>query len=126
VSPDDATKELLDAIEALPIDADPEHVAADIEALRVAFPDPTDLVCAIIAVRAELMQAVRNPTSHGKELQHKQVGWRRSSFASQRNVRRPADLRLVFRPIEGGGIELRAFGHRFVPESVYFRAGLRR
>jgi hypothetical protein len=35
-----------------------------------------------------------------------------------------ADLRIIFRP-DGSGFELRAFGHRHEPESLYFRAAKR-
>jgi hypothetical protein len=53
------------------------------------------------------------------ELDHDLAGWWRIKFRS--GLADDADLRIVFRP-DDDGFEVRAFGHRHYPESVYRRA----
>jgi hypothetical protein len=53
-------------------------------------------------------------------IDHELNGWRRSKFASQRGGE--AHLRIIFRIMASGEVELVAFGDRAFPQSVYFTA----
>jgi len=121
LSPADAIQAFLADLGALPVDADPTHVAEDIASLRRVFVGDAEFVAALAAVAHELQVAVRRPQTHGKQVHHALTGWRRCAFQSKRVPKAAADLRLVFRP-KNGRIELRAFGHRRIPDSVYFLA----
>jgi hypothetical protein len=93
--------------------------------LRLAFPDDTRFAAAVGAVALEIARALGAVASWGKELEHDLTAWRRSAFASTEEG--PADLRLIFRPRRGGGIEVLMFGPRRHPDttSVYYTAKAR-
>lgn len=101
------------------------YVAKDLAELRVAFPADADFATAANAVARELARALSAPRTWGSALEHGLTGWRRSAFASAPGI--AADLRLIFRPREGGGIDLLLFGLRYHPDttSIYHRATMR-
>jgi len=103
----------------LPIAANPRYVKDDITALRRAFPKDEEVSQALRAVTSHLRRLRRKT---GTALDHDLNGWRRVKFSS--GITDRTDLRIVFRPAEGG-FELRAFGPRYDPESVYFKAASR-
>jgi hypothetical protein len=87
--------------------------------MRRAFPADDDFAAALRAVARRLR------TLHlieGVGLDRDLSGWLRAKFSS--TVVDRADLRIIYRT-DARGIELRAFGHRHDPESVYFRAARR-
>lgn len=54
------------------------------------------------------------------------LGWRRDAFQSAPKLRgSKADLRIVYRMLPDGQLELFGFGHRHQPESVYRRLSAR-
>jgi hypothetical protein len=91
----------------------------DITELRRAFPRDEAFSSALRAVTHNLR---RLRSEDGVELDHDLSEWRRIKFPS--GITDYADLRIIFRPTEGG-FELRAFGQRHDPESVYQRAAAR-
>ena len=98
------------------------YVAKDLAELRFAFPQDADFATAANAVARELAHALSAPWSWGSKLEHGLSGWRRSAFASAPGI--AADLRLIFRPRERGGIDLLMFGLRYHPDttSIYHTA----
>jgi hypothetical protein len=117
--PADAIREFVRTLVDLPIAAKPQHVKVDVAELRRAFQNDEEFARALRAVTRRL----RNLRTGGAQLKYDLDGWSRVKFSSG-NVDH-ADLRIIFR--EGQGeFELRAFGHRHEPESVYFRAAARR
>jgi hypothetical protein len=108
------------ALADLSFAAKPSYVKDDITELRRAFPDDGEFARALQAVTRRLRDL---RPDDGAELDHDLEGWWRVKFSS--GVRKGAELRIIFRPIEDG-FELRAFGHRHDPESIYFRLQTRR
>lgn len=115
-APADAVRELVRALATLPIAAQPAQVRADLADLRRAFPRDDQFARAVRSVTRRL-GSLR--PDEGSELDHDLVGWWRVKFSSGIDER--ADLRIVFRPIKDG-FELRAFGHRYDPTSIYSRS----
>ncbi|TAM56312.1 hypothetical protein EPN52_14440 [bacterium] len=105
-------------IAKLDIVANPEHISDDIANLRLAYDQDDAYIAAIDAVAKEVLLVTREP-GRGTDFQHAHTGWKRSKFQScvRRNQR--ADLRLVYRVLGEGSIELRGFGHRHEPQSIY-------
>jgi hypothetical protein len=101
------------------------YVARDLAELRFAFPRDEEFAAATNAVARELARALSAPSTWGSALEHGLTGWRRSAFASGPGA--AADLRLIFRPREGGGIDLLMFGLRYHPDttSIYQTARTR-
>ncbi len=101
------------------------YVAKDLAELRFAFPQDADFATAANAVARELAHALSAPWTWGSKLEHGLSGWRRSAFASAPGI--TADLRLIFRPRERGGIDLLMFGLRYHPDttSIYHTAATR-
>jgi hypothetical protein len=114
--------DFLAVLSRLRVAANPEHVASDMEALRLAFPNEAAHLRALQSVLEELAHAVARASTWGIGMTGPYTGWRRSSCQSHRARGSPADLRIVFRPMVDGRVELRAFGHRWLPETVHFRA----
>jgi hypothetical protein len=119
-APADAIREFVRSLAHLPIAAKPHHVKDDVAELRRAFQSDEAFAQALRAV-ARRLRNLR--TGDGAILNHDLDGWSRVKFSSG-NVDY-ADLRIIFRQ-DRDGFELRAFGHRHEPESVYFRAATRR
>jgi hypothetical protein len=118
--PADAIREFVRTLADLPIAAKPHYVKVDVAALRRAFQNDEDFARALRAVTRRLRNLrARNAA----QLNHDLDGWPRVKFSSG-NVDH-ADLRIIFRE-DQGEFELRAFGHRHEPESVYFRSAARR
>jgi hypothetical protein len=118
-TPADAVREFMHALIDMSIAAKPRHVKDDIVELRRAFPKDEDFSRALRAVTHHLR---RLRPEEGNALDYDLRGWRRVKFPS--GVTDYADLRLIFRPLKNG-FELRAFGQRHDPESVYRRATTR-
>jgi len=119
-TPADAIREFVRALATLPIAADPAHVKDDVAALRRAFPRDDDFTRALQSVTRHLHNLRPDKVS---ELDHELAGWWRLKFSS--GIDQRADLRIIFRPTKDG-FELRAFGHRHDPASIYFRSASRR
>jgi hypothetical protein len=96
------------------------HIRADLADLRRSFPADADFARALRAVTSQLR---RLGVSEAGNLGYKLDGWSRLAFSSGNAAR--AELRVIFRAY-AEGFELRAFGHRSDPESVYLRARARR
>lgn len=98
------------------------RVAQDLANLRFAFNDDSAFASAIEALANDLARAVVAPHNWGKALEHGLTGWRRSAFSSSPEGN--ADLRLLFRPRQGGGIDVLMFGLRRHPDttSIYHAA----
>jgi hypothetical protein len=101
------------------------HVSQDLASLRFAFCDDAMFASAIEALTHQLARALTAPQSWGKSLEHDLTGWRRSAFPSSAGGN--ADLRLIFRPRGGGGIDVLMFGARYHPDttSIYHAAKTR-
>jgi len=100
------------------------YVAQDLANLRRAFPLDNEFAGAVLAVAKELLFALRAPAVHGTPITYALDGWRRSRFASGRSP--VSDLRLIFRKrAYDSGIEVLAFGHREIPDTVYHTAAQR-
>ena len=119
-SPADAIREFVRALATLPIAAQPAHVKDDVADLRRAFPRDDDFAQALQSVTRRLRNL---RPDEGLELDHELDGWWRVKFSSGIDER--ADLRIIFRPTKDG-FELRAFGHRHDPASIYFTSATRR
>jgi hypothetical protein len=102
------------------------YVARDLAELRFAFPQDADFAAATNAVAREVARALAAPLTWGIALGHGLTGWRRSAFASAPGI--TADLRLIFRPRDAGGIDVLMFGLRYHPDatSIYHTAATRR
>lgn len=119
-APADAIREFVRELVKLPIAARSAHVKEDIAGLRRAFPQDDEFARALRSVTRRLRNL---RPDEGSELDHELDGWWRVKFSSGFDER--ADLRIIFRPIKDG-FELRAFGHRHDPASIYFRSLARR
>jgi hypothetical protein len=103
----------------------------DIISLRLGYAgDDTAFAEALKQTALEILRALKSPHSWGDELSHDLVGWRRSKYAAVKGG--DADLRLVFRPRQGGGIDINTFAHRRSydaegnPTTAYFIAAKRK
>ena len=90
--------------------------------MRFTFTVDSSFAAAVDTVAREIAKALRAPTSWGRPLEHDLAGWHRSAFASDDGS--SADLRLVFRAHDGGGIDVLMFGPRYLPDttSIYHAA----
>jgi hypothetical protein len=112
----DAIREFVRALPDASIVAEIRYVQDDISALRRAFPKDNDFSQALRSVSRHLRR-LRPDT--GAELDYDLSGCRRIKFRS--GMTDHADLRIIFRSV-GSTFELRAFGARHEPESIYRRA----
>ncbi len=92
------------------------YVAHDLVQLRWAYPDDTILACALEATAKEVLRARKAPRTFGRPLAHGLAGWRRSAFPSIPHS--DADLRLIFRARESDGVDVIAFGKRWMPDTT--------
>lgn len=118
-APADAIREFTQTLIDTGIAAVASHVRVDIAAMRRAFPADDDFSAALRAVSRRL-RSLR--TVDGSDLDYTLIGWLRVKFSS--TVVDHVDLRIIYRA-GADGLELRAFGHRTYPESVYLRAAAR-
>jgi hypothetical protein len=102
---------------------DKSAVANDVAALRAAFLDDRAFTKVLFAIVRELERAGANPTNFGVPLEFALGGCRKSSFSIHASADL-VDLRIVFVP-SAPGIKIVAFGHRYDPTSIYFRAAKR-
>jgi hypothetical protein len=93
--------------------------------LRFAFAQDEDFAAAVSAVARELAHTLSAPATWGSALACGLTGWRRAAFASAPGI--AVDLRMIFRPREGGGVDLLMFGPRYHPDttSIYRAASTR-
>jgi hypothetical protein len=91
----------------------------DIAELRRAFPGDEHFAAALRSISSGLRSLQK---AGGTELDRELTGWIRVKLSS--TVVDRADLRIIYRAVPKG-FELRAFGHRHDPDSVYFRAAKR-
>ena len=110
--------QILSSLESL--QANPAILAADIEALAQAFPLEEDFLLAIHSTRDALVQVMAG-TVDVASLAYKLDGWSAYHFQHRRMQGAPADMRIVFR-VEDDKFQLLAFGHRSVPQSIYYTA----
>jgi hypothetical protein len=108
-----------------PVLVDPALVSEDLASLRRVFPDDADFISAVLYVGSAIVQACMKGVTCGTPLQYQLQTWHRVAFPSRPGRKNKADLRLVFRPIENGTIEVLAFGHRQKPCAVYLTAKAR-
>jgi hypothetical protein len=123
IGPAEAKRLLIGTIASGHVDVVPSFLAADAAEVRRAFPDDRAFTNALLAVRRAIHHALDDPDALGLPVEHKLAGWRRLKFQSGNEER--ADMRIVFKARKGGGIQLLAFGHRELPESVYRTAASR-
>lgn len=112
----------LSALADLPVLAAAEHVAEDLSALSQAFADDDAFRQALVEVMAEFRRILADP-GRGTAMHGHYAQWRRVAFQSERARGHPADLRIVYRPMQGRpAIEVRAFGHRWHRAAIYLRS----
>jgi hypothetical protein len=120
-SPADAIAFLGEIFKSNPIKIDSRYLAEDLAHVRRAFPQDTDFALAIFSIAKRLTALCQQRQRSSPALQFELDGWHRESFPSHPRSGGKADLRLVFR-IANDKVELLAFGHRRIPQSVYLTA----
>lgn len=116
---------LLEAAEAVSavkgLAMDPNDLVEDVFLLAYAFPEERDFKAAVASTCRALGRLVAEAVTPS-DLKYDLSGW--SSYHYQpwvgQGVR--AMCRIMFRRIEGG-IEVKGFGHRRIPEDFYRRMG---
>jgi len=109
------------ALAKLPIDYDVRYVRDDLSNLRLAFPRDDDGFATAVDATTHILNLIVNEPSIGKELDHRLAGSRRVKFPSRSGGF--ADLRIIYRVgRKSDRIQLRAFGHRSNPASIYATA----
>ena len=112
----------------MPVQAVAAYVAEDLRALALAFPDELLFASALQAIGDELGRLARDP-NRGVRMQGHYADWHRTAFQSSvPGQGHPADLRIVYRVLlsDHAQLELRVFGHRFLPDVIYLRGRDRR
>lgn len=99
---------------------DPAALAEDVALLVVAFPDEQEFLKAVLATERAMDKVAKGLVASSPELVGDHAGW--TSYHYQHCVAQGqrADMRLEWRQIEDG-IQIRAFGHRFIPGDFYRR-----
>jgi hypothetical protein len=127
LTPAEAKKLLAAVLDRGDVFSERSAVRDDMLALRLGFAgDDVAFAEALRQTALEIMRALKSPDTWGDELGYGLTGWRRSKYSPARGAE--ADLRLVFRARDGGGIDLNAFAHRRSydaegnPTSAYFIA----
>lgn len=118
-APADSIREFLDALQDEHIAAVPRYVRDDIVELRAAFREDKEFAKALRSITARLRKL---RSAGATALDHDLGGWWRMKFSSGNSDR--SDLRIIFR-VTTDAIELRAFGHRHDPESIYRKSARR-
>lgn len=98
---------------------DPDYLVEDIVLLSVSFPNEDEFKAAVVNT-VNAIQLVRDRSVTPSLLENHLGGWRSYHFQHRVAQRAKADCRLIFRPIENG-IEVKGFGHRYIPQDVYRR-----
>ena len=121
MGPADSIKRFTKALAQLPVDYNVRGVRDDLADLRAAFAKDDAAFASAVEATTEMLLVIVGDSTIGKDLQHRLTGWRRVRFPSRKGGH--ADLRTIFRANRNGsGVELRAFGHRNDPLSIYARA----
>lgn len=102
----------------------PEALVADVVLLAKSWPDESDFRSAVASsVRA--VEQARDGKVTPVALEGECAGWMSYHYQLRRRQGEKADMRLVYRLVEGG-IEVKGFGHRYRPLDVYRRMMLDR
>jgi mRNA-degrading endonuclease RelE of RelBE toxin-antitoxin system len=121
LSPADAIRRLVKALANLPIDYDLRYVRDDLSNLRSVFPMDDENFASAVDATTHMLDLLMSQPTIGKELDHKLVGWRRVKYPSRSGGF--ANLRIIYRvDKKTNRVELRAFGHRNNPVSIYSMA----
>ena len=98
---------------------DADALLEDVVLLAYAFPHEDDFMAAIVNT-CNAIAFVRAGKVDASELKYGFAGW--SSYHYQHRVGQGvrATCRIMFRSVEGG-IEVKGFGHRRIPEDFCFR-----
>ena len=98
---------------------DPRALADDVLLLARSFPDEDEFCLAAANTRRALEQCARG-TVTPSALERSLEGWLSYHYQHSVGQGAPADMRIVYRTT-AGGIEVKGFGHRWVPADVYGR-----
>ena len=96
---------------------DPRALTEDVLLLAEAFPDEADFLLAAASTRRALEQCARGtitPTALDRSL----AGWLSYHYQHKVGQGQQADMRVVYRETDRG-IEVKGFGHRWLPADVY-------
>lgn len=98
---------------------DPHYLVEDVVLLSVSFPDEHEFQAAVVHT-VNALTLLRNGSVTASHLEQRLDGW--CSYHYQHRVAQGAraDCRIIFRPKENG-IEVKGFGHRYIPQDVYRR-----
>ena len=109
--------ESIAAVEGVYMDAD--ALLEDAFNLAYAFPDESDFLAACRSTCRVLEQLVRHSVS-ASSLKYEFAGWRSLHYQHRVGQGLRADCRIVFRD-HGEGVEVKGFGHRWIPGDIYER-----
>ena len=117
---DEAIRDAIVAVARTPhVFMDPVALAEDAAALATALPDEGEYRAAV-ANTCKALALLADEKVQSSTLKYEHEGWR--SFHYQHRVAQGsrADMRIMYRR-ENGGIYVRGFGHRDIPEDFYVR-----
>ena len=113
----DAAIDLIAGVPGLEMDAD--DLADDVVLMSLAWPDEAEFLRAASSTERAMRQLSSGAVS-AAPLKHDLAGWFSYHYQHARAQGARADMRIAFKPVEGG-IRVRAFGHRDVPTDFYRR-----
>lgn len=97
----------------------PEALVEDVVLLAKVWPDEQDFLAAV-ASSARALEQICSDKVTPSPLENDLSGWLSYHYQLRRRQGFPASLRIIYRPVSGG-IEVKGFGHRFKPASIYHR-----
>ena len=103
---------------------DPDDLADDVVLMAISWPDEGEFMKAAASTERAMRQLVAGKVD-ASPLKHDLAGWFSYHYQHARAQGGRADMRIAFQP-EGGGIRVRAFGHRDVPTDFYARVASQR
>ncbi|MBQ9068613.1 MAG: hypothetical protein IJ131_06045 [Eggerthellaceae bacterium] len=108
-------------IAAIPgLEANPTFVVEDVNELAQVWETQEEFLAAINSTKRAIEQLIDGSVD-AAELTYSLEGWQAYHFQHKRGQGLSADMRIVFR-MEGGRLRMLAFGHRSLPNSVYYTA----
>lgn len=110
--------------EAEGLHMDANALLEDIVLLAYAFPEEEDFEAACANTKRAIALLVDGTVS-SSELKYSFSGWRSYHYQHKVGQGFKATCRIVFRPIDGG-IEVKGFGHRRIPQDFYERMSAQR
>ena len=96
-----------------------EALVEDVVLLAKVWPDEQDFAAAVASSVRALSHVAKGKVTPDP-LQNDLEGWFSHHYQLRRAQGEPAVLRVVFRQSEGH-VEIKGFGHRFKPASIYHR-----